>query len=247
VAREPGRGSVFSFCLALPPAPAPAAGHRLVTGLQLGPAEQRVLVVEDDPDSRELLSRWLAAAGFRVASAENGQQAVAAFPDWRPRFIWMDMRMPVMDGYVATRAIRALPGGTEVKIVALTASAFREDREAILAAGCDDMVSKPVEESRLFETMGRLLDLPCRYQEAMAPQAVADPAAATLLAGLPAALRDELAAAARILDAEVVASIIGRLREGQPEAAQLLEALVAGYRYDKVVEALAAVGPAPGN
>lgn len=155
--------------------------------------------------------------------------------------------MPVMDGYAATRAIRALPGGAAVKIVALTASVFREDREAILAAGCDDMVSKPVEESRLFETMGRLLNLPCRYQEDAVPPAVADSTSAATLAGLPASLRDELVAAARILDAEAVAAIIGRLRTGYPEAARLLEALVAGYRYDKVVEALAAAGAGQGT
>jgi CheY-like chemotaxis protein len=64
---------------------------------------------------------------------------------WRPHLILMDMRMPVLDGYQATRRIRGLPGGDAVKIIALTASAFQEERDAILAAGCDEMVRKPIE------------------------------------------------------------------------------------------------------
>jgi PAS domain S-box-containing protein len=238
VESEPGRGSVFRFSLALPPAPAPVVHRRPVTGLDLAGRDVRVLVVEDDPDSRELLSRWLEAAGFRVAAAENGKQAVAIFPEWRPRFVWMDMRMPVMDGYAATRAIRALPGGAEAKIVALTASAFREDQEAILAAGCDDMVSKPVEESLLFEIMGRLLGLACRYEDQPATAAPDESTAGEPLAGLPAPLRAELAEAARILDAEAVAAIAERIRRDHGDAARVLAGWAAGYRYDKILDAL---------
>lgn len=146
--------------------------------------------------------------------------------------------MPVMDGYAATRAIRALPGGAEAKIVALTASAFREDQEAILAAGCDDMVSKPVEESLLFEIMGRLLGLACRYEDQPATAAPDESTAGEPLAGLPAPLRAELAEAARILDAEAVAAIAERIRRDHGDAARVLAGWAAGYRYDKILDAL---------
>ena len=74
------------------------------------------------------------------------------------------MRMPVMDGYAATREIRALPGGDAVKIVAVTASAFEEQREEILASGCDDLVRKPFREHKIFEAMARLLDVEYVYE-----------------------------------------------------------------------------------
>jgi CheY-like chemotaxis protein len=83
----------------------------------------------------------------------NGEEAIALFEQWQPHFIWMDMRMPVMDGYEATRKIRALPCGEAVKIVALTASAFKEQRKSILQAGCDDVVLKPFQAHELFDAM----------------------------------------------------------------------------------------------
>ena len=156
-----GQGSTFTLSLPLPEIDVPvvrrSSGH--VIGLQAGQEGVRVLVVDDKADNRELVKQLLEAAGFDVRTANDGQQAVGAFEEWQPRLIWMDMRMPVMDGYESTRQIRALPGGDVVKIIALTASAFEEDRAAILAAGCDDMVRKPLEEDRLFVVMGELLGL----------------------------------------------------------------------------------------
>jgi CheY-like chemotaxis protein len=242
VVSEPGQGSVFSFTLPLPATAAPAVdGRGRIVGLEDDGTPVRVLVVEDHPDNRELLARLLASAGFQVTTAENGQQAIDAFLRRQPHFIWMDMRMPVLDGYAATRAIRALPGGGAVKIVALTASVFHEDRGAILDAGCDEMVSKPVEEAHLFEVMGRLLGLRYRYAEdltAVAPPALDAEAASAVLAALPPSLRAELAAAARILDTDAISAIIGRLGSEHAEAARVLAGLVSAYRFDKVLEAL---------
>jgi CheY-like chemotaxis protein len=101
----------------------------------------------------------------RCAPTEDGQQAVAAFAEWHPDLILMDMRMPVLDGYAGHPADSRPARGRPVKIVALTASAFREERDAILAAGCDEMVHKPIEGERLFEVMGELLGLRFQYEE----------------------------------------------------------------------------------
>lgn len=86
--------------------PAQGASSRFVTGLEAGQEGLRVLVVDDQADGRELLGLLLEDVGFAVYKANDGQQAVEAFQQWRPAFIWMDMRMPVMDGYQATRQIR---------------------------------------------------------------------------------------------------------------------------------------------
>lgn len=241
-----GKGSVFAFTLLLAEmeAPSAAAGAR-VAGLAAGQQPVRVLIAEDDADNRALLSRMLEMGGCEVYAAENGRQAVDAFQSWQPHFIWMDMRMPEMDGYEATRQIRALPGGRSVKIVALTASAFLEERGAILAAGCDDIVPKPVEEERLFGVMGELLQLQCRYAEPEASSAAAlEPAAALNLSLLSEAWRGELMHAVERLDMDAVAALCSRMENGHPREAQLIRELLDGFRFDVL---LAALTDAAGN
>ena len=120
----------------------------VVARLAPGQPEYRVLIVEDQAENWQLLRQLLERAGFQVRVAENGAEGVEAFQSWRPHFIWMDWRMPVMDGLEATRRIRALDGGREVKIVALSASVFKEEREQVLAAGVDDFVPKPIQFER---------------------------------------------------------------------------------------------------
>lgn len=95
-------------------------------------------MVEDEKENQLLLERFLLEAGFAVRVAVNGAEGVRIFQEWRPHFIWMDIRMPVMDGIEATRRIRRMEGGRAVKIVAVTASTSDSDRHTVLAAGLDD-------------------------------------------------------------------------------------------------------------
>jgi len=235
VASIPGKGSVFGFTVPLPPTffAIAESSHGRVVGLADGQLPPRILVAEDHPDSSELIVCLLDGIGCEVRVAENGRRAVEIFTAWHPDFIWMDMRMPVMDGYAATKAIRALPGGDKVKIVALTASAFREDRAAILAAGCDELISKPVEEDRLFAVMGELLKLGFRHEkEAALPMPVTD---ATLgLSALPESLRAALLAAADSYDAPSLRGLIERMKPDHPQEAAAIDELVYGYRFDEV-------------
>ncbi|MFA5082570.1 MAG: ATP-binding protein [Hydrogenophilaceae bacterium] len=235
VASAPGQGSRFSFTLPLPAtgAPEPAGQPGRVTGLEAGHPVWRILVVEDNPDSREFISRLLGDVGFQVRSAENGQEAVAMFESWRPHFIWMDMRMPVLDGYQATRQIRAMPGGRDVHIAALTASAFQEDRDGILAAGCDEMVRKPIEQDRLFAVMAKLLGVRFTYAEAVAPASLRHDID---LSALPAAARKELGIAAEMLDMEAARAVVERLSAEYPDLARDIAGLIDGYRFDRLAE-----------
>lgn len=161
VRSQPGQGSVFTLTVPLPVSSLALAPHstRRVLRLEPGQGEIKILLVDDKSDNLALVSELISEAGFSIRTATNGQQAMDVFASWQPHLIWMDMRMPVMDGYEATHRIRQMPGGDRVKIVALTASAFEEDRPPILAAGCDDLVRKPLEEERLFSIMGQLLGL----------------------------------------------------------------------------------------
>ena len=250
VVSQPGAGSLFRFEAHLPA----VARERLmarhssrVLGLADGEPARRVLVVEDNADNRRLLEQLLQGAGFVVETARDGREAEALYLSWHPHFIWMDMRMPVMDGYEATRRIRALPGGAEVRIAALTASAFEEDRGSILAAGCDEVVAKPLVEARIFEVMGRLLGIGYRYEtEAAAP--VPGGTGLSGLAELPAELTLALRGAAEALDMEGSQALAARIAALQPELATSLHALIETYRFDAILRALDAAnhpGPAP--
>jgi CheY-like chemotaxis protein len=107
----------------------------------------------------------LSSIGLLVREAENGQEAVAVWEDWQPQLIWMDMQMPVMDGYEATKQIKAHPIGKTTVIIALTASTFEEERKSILAAGCDDFLPKPFEAKILFAKMEEFLGIRYVYEE----------------------------------------------------------------------------------
>ncbi|MES2935192.1 MAG: ATP-binding protein [Pseudomonadota bacterium] len=248
---QPGRGSVFVLSVSLQQTHAPilkvAAGR--VLGLESGQDNIRVLVVDDKADNRELVRQLLEGAGFIVRTADNGRQAIDIFQDWHPQFIWMDMRMPVMDGYDSTRTIRTLTGGDQVKIVALTASAFEEDRAAVLAAGCDDMERKPLEVDRLFGMMGKLLGLRYRYNdEAQAAQPPAGEVAKVDLSILPIALLSELRTAAEQLDLEAARHIVERIgQQFDKTLAITLASLIDGYRFDPIVAMCDAIAERTGH
>jgi signal transduction histidine kinase/DNA-binding response OmpR family regulator len=239
VASELGKGSTFSFSIPLPPtdaAPHAEEGARIV-GLADGQTAPRILVAEDHPDNQQVVEQLLRQIGFQVKIAANGQAAIDCFQTWHPQLILMDMRMPVMDGYQATQAIRQLPGGESIPIVALTASAFEEDRGKVLAAGCNDMVRKPIEQNPLFEIIGRMLGLRFDYAEAARTEHSGLATEATDLSSLPADMRMELRQAAGVLDKEAITAIVDRLRSDHHAEAETIANLVESYHFD-VIEKL---------
>ncbi len=164
----PGQGTVFTVSLpiieALESNVAQSDDVKVVKHLAPGQPVCRVLIVEDEADNQELLSRLLESVGYEVRIAENGEQGIEQFKAWRPHFIWMDRSMPVMDGMAATKAIRQLPGGQDVKIVAVTASAFSDERQAMLDGGMDDYLSKPYRAADVYECMAKQLGVTYVYE-----------------------------------------------------------------------------------
>jgi len=217
-----------------------AAPKSAVLRLEPGQPIQRILVVEDNPENCLLLSGLLARAGFEVMKAENGEKAITRFQQWQPHFIWMDIGMPVMDGYEATMKIRALPGGNEVKIVAITAHAFKEEHKSILDAGCDDVVSKPFRSNEIFEMMEQHLGVRYSYKIPHRKRAAEPVVALTgkMLARLPLELRESLNVAVRMLDIEASNRAVERIRGVDNGIADGLGALVKNYRFSKLVELL---------
>ncbi|GAG05188.1 unnamed protein product, partial [marine sediment metagenome] len=108
--------------------------------------------------------------GFEIQEARNGNEAIKIWDEWDPHLIFMDMRMPVLDGYEATRHIKSTTKGQATVIVALTASALEEDREVILSEGCDAYIRKPFTETELFEILSKHLGVRYVYGEALSGQ-----------------------------------------------------------------------------
>jgi signal transduction histidine kinase/ActR/RegA family two-component response regulator len=136
-----------------------------VACLAPGQPDCRVLIVDDRPEDRLVLRRILEDAGFLVQAAETGESGVEMFQAWRPHFIWMDRRLPLMDGLETTRRIRSLDGGRDVRIAGVSASAFPSEREEILAAGLDDFVRKPYVPNDIFDCMARHIGVRYAYVE----------------------------------------------------------------------------------
>jgi CheY-like chemotaxis protein len=117
----------------------------------------KILLVEDNEMNLDMLSRRLARQGFDVVSAQDGAAGVAKATAEKPQLILMDMSLPVVDGWEATRRLKADPATRAIPVIALTAHAMAEDREKALAAGCDDYDTKPIELPRLLEKIKKLL------------------------------------------------------------------------------------------
>jgi two-component system sensor histidine kinase/response regulator len=152
-----GSGSLFSFTIQanlayaqdIPSDPP----RRKIKGLAPHQPKYRLLAVDDRLESRLILVKLLTQMGFEVKEADNGKAALALWQAWQPHLIWMDMQMPEMDGYEATHYIKATPQGQSTVIIALTASAFEEDRNIVLSAGCDDFMRKPFREESLWQKL----------------------------------------------------------------------------------------------
>ncbi|MEN8691917.1 MAG: transporter substrate-binding domain-containing protein, partial [Desulfobacterales bacterium] len=235
---EVGKGSLFRLRLPAEIFEAvdvstPVEDKPRVIGLAPTQKTSRILVADDNRANLLLLKSLLEVVGFFVLEAKNGKEAVEAFKKESPDFIWMDMRMPVMDGYEATRRIRSLPNGETVKIVAITASAFNEQRPDILAAGCNDTVTKPFQAREIFETMGRFLDIEYIYEtesEAATARMREVELTAEMLADLPDELLQELREAAQALNREAALEVIARIAAHAPEVTTGLKELVDNFQ-----------------
>jgi len=211
-----------------------------VRALVPGQPVHRILVVDDDRENLLLLKGLLADVGFEVNEASNGAEALTLFQEWIPHLIWMDIRMPVMDGIEATRQIRQLPGGKAVKILALTASVFKEHRKDILDAGCDGVMYKPYVIQEIYAAMAQQLDINYVYDMEKQQHSAAPTTRLTQeqLATLPAELQNKLVEAACRLDIDATTKVIAQVRNIDEEVANDLRALVESYRFGRIVSLL---------
>jgi signal transduction histidine kinase/DNA-binding response OmpR family regulator len=209
-----------------------------VVGLAPGQPQYRILIVEDQVDNQALLVQLMKSAGIQTKVAENGQQGVELFKSWHPELIMMDRRMPVMDGEVATRHIRELPNGQEVKIIAVTASAFKEQQKQMLDAGMDDFVGKPYRPDEIYACLSKQLGIQFQYKDAAEPQEQTRTLTPEMLSVLPKTLCNDLREALESLESERINQIIQQVAVYDQELQQTLTRLTESYNYPAILQAL---------
>ncbi|XZN97081.1 MAG: response regulator [Microcoleus sp.] len=245
-----GEGTTFKFNIKLcAVAPSEVNITRLQRVLGLEPEQPiyRILAVDDNTENRLLLIKMLAPIGFEVREAENGRQAIEIWENWQPDLIWLDTRMPVMNGFETVAEIRARETNTRshTVVIALTASIFEERRGEIIAAGCDDFVRKPFQEQIIFDKIAHYLGVRYIYQELSVPFGVGgrrylngekpDSFFLPLLAEMPKSWLEELDEAANDVNEELVIQVVDRISESHPTLANALKDLLEDYRLDRIV------------
>jgi hemerythrin-like metal-binding protein len=246
VASQLGKGATFLISL---PITEPLAqdivyvtkDEGAVIGLADGQDSVRILVVDNEDDNRNLLARLLESVGFVVEVAKDGKEAVERFATSSPHFIWMDRRMPVMDGITAATHIRALPGGRQVKIAAVTASISQKgDGDSSVF---DAIVYKPFRAQQIFECMGRLLDI--RYEREV-PKNLRIPEAEISedsFRKLPVELLTKLSAAFHTLSQDSIFSAIESVRAQDDQLAAELKRKAQRYEYESILNMLNSICP----
>ncbi|HAG85498.1 MAG TPA: hybrid sensor histidine kinase/response regulator, partial [Cyanobacteria bacterium UBA12227] len=239
-----GKGSTFKFDIPVKLAQSTDIKIEQTTGriIQLAPNQRkyRILIVEDNLTNRLLLVKLLTSVGFQVAEAVNGQEAVNLWKSWQPHLILMDIRMPVMDGFEATKLIKQAPNGKETVIIALTASVFDLQREAILKAGCDDFISKPFQENLLFEKIADHLGVLYTYQAQAQPTSSGGESIEQLtpeaLAVMPKQWIAQLNEAAETCQDEMILALLDQIPKSQEALKVALIDLVENFRLDIIFE-----------
>ncbi|MCT7960115.1 PAS domain S-box protein [Laspinema sp. D1] len=242
------KGTIFKFDIKISLADAMTPGTEVqrqrVIGLAANQPEYRILVVEDKWESRLLLRNLLSPLGFEVREAVNGEDAVTMCHSWQPHLIWMDMQMPVMDGYEATRQIKQMTNGPIPVIIGLTASAFEENRAMVLEAGCDDFASKPFREDVIFQKMAEHLGVRYLYEEIPGVDVSSHSASVPgncltvteCLQEMSPDWKNQLYQAASELDDEEIATLITQIPDSHTALATPLTNLVTQLRFDKIIE-----------
>lgn len=248
----PGVGSCFRFTLNLTPARSSQTEPTDLSRRVLAQADQgkRILVADDDPDTRELLRELLLPMGFIVAEAADGIEAVAQTRRFEPDLIIMDRRMPILNGLDASKRIRAQPAYQRTKIIMLTASAFDEQRQEALAAGVDDYLRKPLQEDELYAALELHLHIHFLLKSVTTPSTVAILTATTAtavpttaasvdaaaLAALPPALLQALRLATEELNRTKLLAVLEHIAPDNPALARGITAMADEFRYRELWE-----------
>ncbi len=200
----------------------------------------RILIVDDRWENRQVLINFLAPIGFELQEAENGKEAIATWESWEPHLILMDLNMPVLNGYTAIQLIRSQTDTASPIIIAVTASVFDEEREKILALGCQDYLSKPIQKNLLLETIALHSGIQYQYEEEEFYPTDSEPNTTVSLQrehliGIPQELISQLHLAALQLDNGLIFEALQQIPDNS-ELIEVVAQLIDNFRYDLIIE-----------
>lgn len=210
-----------------------------VIALEPNQQEYRILIVDDRWENRQLLLKLLNPIGFEVKEASNGQEAIDVWQSWQPHLIWMDMRMPVMNGYEATEKIKSHLKGQATIIIALTASTLEEEKAIVLSAGCDDFVRKPFREAIIFEKMAQYIGVSYLYEELREAKSTECEEIEKLTAEALAIMSDEwlqaLSEAAELINNELIAQLLTEIPQENQNLVQAIQKQVDDFDFERIM------------
>ncbi len=246
VSSKLGAGTVFKFNIVAQPALQeelqPPQNPKKVIGLEPHQPSYRILVVDDRWENRQIVLKLLEPIGFEVKEAINGSEAIEIWQQWQPHLIWMDMRMPIMNGYEATEYIKSHLKGQATYIIALTASTFEEERAIVLSAGCDDFVRKPFREEVLFDKMTEYLGVKYVYAENSESEAIQAHLVSefilepTSLQIMPHDWLTQLEQAASQLDDAAIAELLNHIPDEHTLLAKALQNKVDDFDFEEIID-----------
>ncbi|MBE9002096.1 AAA family ATPase [Nostoc sp. LEGE 12447] len=243
VSSSVGYGSVFKFdicvsCIETEQIKSPRLPRRILA-LQPNQPNYHLLIVDDLAEGRQLLMKLLSPFGFELQQATDGQQAIEVWQKSSPHLIFMDMRLPVLNGLEATKRIKSTSAGQGTKIVAVTASSLESERAQILAAGCDDYIRKPFQEADIFNTISQHLGVLYIYDEAVntpsATQNKPDILTSSALNALGVDLVEQLYSSAKRVDGKQILKLIEQISHNHADIASSLTDLVDNFCFEEIV------------
>ncbi len=235
------KGTTFSFAVMISLVTGPELEEldkaERIIGLAPDQKPIHILVVEDLEDNQLLLREILKEIGFAVDVANNGQEGIEMATMLSPDLILMDLAMPVMDGYESTRQIRQLEELKDIPIIAVTASALEHQNAKAIKAGCDKVLSKPIQIDQLLTTVAHYLDVEYVYEHhtSSASQSIRQVALASNLAELPVDLQGKLQNAANDLDTETLYALCNSVNEIDIEMGNLLKGLIDDFDLETII------------
>ena len=245
VSSEVGKGSLFTFYIEIKEGkadPVAANTSKRVICIDKDQKAFRILVVDDKKENLQVVVDLLKLAGFETNEAVNGEDAIAKFEEWNPDLILMDLRMPVMDGYEATRRIKLTEKGAKTPIIALTASTFDGERRKILSMGIQGYIRKPFREHELFSILGKELGIRYNYEIETPLSSVKylndDEVIAQDIAKLPYSQALLMLDAIAVADINKLKELIHSIEHDNLELAQYFMSLAKNYDYEHLQKIL---------
>ncbi|MFB2837596.1 ATP-binding protein [Floridanema evergladense] len=243
VESELGKGTTFQFYiqakLSQQAVTNPLEEQPKVLGLAPNQSTYKILIVDDKVINRQLLIKLLAPLGFELKEASNGMEAIAIWNEWEPHLIFMDMRMPIMDGYEATKQIKSTTKGNATAVIAFTASALEEERAIVLSAGCDDFVRKPFMEYTIFDTLAKHLGVKFIYadtKQASAKELTETVLTSTQLTCMSQEWITQLYEAALEANTNEVIKLIEKIPESNSFLIQSLTKIARKFKFEQLID-----------